>query len=157
MTGWLKGTGLEVPLNTDRVTHLIVTVSFNSLRPSDAIWRQRTRSTLAHKMACCLTAPSQYLNQCWLIISEVQWHSYKGIFTRDASITNHQNLFENYMSIILFKFPRGQGLNVSMAMPEAVISRELLRSSLHRPALLWQIVDIYLVPTIPILPMRDNR
>ena len=25
-------------------------------------------------MACCLTAPSHYLNQCWLLISEVQWH-----------------------------------------------------------------------------------
>ena len=25
-------------------------------------------------MACCLTAPSHYLNQWWLIISEVLWH-----------------------------------------------------------------------------------
>ena len=29
----------------------------NSLRPSDAIWRQKTGSTLAQVMACCLTAP----------------------------------------------------------------------------------------------------
>ena len=49
---------------------------FNSLGPSDAIWRQRSGSTLAQVMACCLMAPSHYLNQCWLIISEVQWHSY---------------------------------------------------------------------------------
>ena len=48
----------------------------NSLWPNDAIWRQRSGSTLAQVMACCLTAPSHYLNQCWLIISEVQWHSY---------------------------------------------------------------------------------
>ena len=27
-----------------------------------------TGSTLAHIMACCLMAPSRYLNQCWLII-----------------------------------------------------------------------------------------
>ena len=47
----------------------------NSLWPSDAIWRQRSGSTLAQVMACCLTAPSHYLNQCWLIISKVQWHS----------------------------------------------------------------------------------
>ena len=33
-------------------------------------------STLAQVMTCCLMAPSHYLNQCWLIISEVQWHSY---------------------------------------------------------------------------------
>ena len=50
-------------------------LSINSLWPSDAIWRQRSGSTLAQVMACCLMAPSHYLNQCWLIISEVQRHS----------------------------------------------------------------------------------
>ena len=35
----------------------------NSLWPSDAIRRQGTESTLAQVMACCLTAPSHYLNQ----------------------------------------------------------------------------------------------
>ena len=49
----------------------------NSLGPSDAIWRQRSGSPLAHVMACCLTAPSHYPNQCWLITCEVEWHSYK--------------------------------------------------------------------------------
>ena len=43
----------------------------NSLGPSDATWRQRSGSTLAQVMACCLTAPSHYLNQSWLIISKV--------------------------------------------------------------------------------------
>ena len=80
----------------------------NSLGPSDAIWLQRSGSTLAQVMACCLTAPSHYLNQCWLIISEVQWHSYLGTFTRDASTINHENKFENYISKILLKSPRGQ-------------------------------------------------
>ena len=42
----------------------------NSLRPSDAIWRHRSGSTLVQVMACCLTALSHYLNQCWLIISK---------------------------------------------------------------------------------------
>ena len=54
----------------------------NSLRPSDAIWRQRTGSTLAQVMAWCLTAPSHCLNQCWLIISKVPWHSCEDNFTR---------------------------------------------------------------------------
>ena len=40
----------------------------NSLWPNGAIWRQRSESTLAQVMACCLMAPSHYLNQCWLII-----------------------------------------------------------------------------------------
>ena len=47
----------------------------NSLWPSDIIWRQRSGSTLAQVMACCLTTPSHYLNQCWLFIGEIQRHS----------------------------------------------------------------------------------
>ena len=38
--------------------------SFNSLWPSDDIWQQGSRSTLVQAMACCLMAPSHYLNQC---------------------------------------------------------------------------------------------
>ena len=34
------------------------------MRPSDAIWLHRSGSTLAQVKACCLTAPSHYLNQC---------------------------------------------------------------------------------------------
>ena len=45
----------------------------NSLRPSDAVWRQWSWTTLAQVLACCLTEPSHYLNQCWLIISKVLW------------------------------------------------------------------------------------
>ena len=62
----------------------------NSLMPSDAIWRQRTGSTLAQVMACCLTAPSHYLNQCWLIISKVLWLSCERNFA--SRCPNHQSL-----------------------------------------------------------------
>ena len=54
----------------------------NSLGPSDAIWRWRSWSTLVQVMACCLMAPSHYLNQCWLIISKVLWHSSEDIIIR---------------------------------------------------------------------------
>ena len=60
-----------------------------SLRPSDTIWRHRSGSTLAQVMACCLTAPNHYLNQCWLIISKVYWYSSEGNFIRDTSATIH--------------------------------------------------------------------
>ena len=56
----------------------------SSLRPGDAIWQHRSGSTLAQVMACCLTTPSHYLNQCWLIISEVLRHSRYGNFTGNA-------------------------------------------------------------------------
>ena len=44
-----------------------------SLGPGDAIFWHRSGSTLAQVMACCLMAPSYYLNQCWLFISEVNF------------------------------------------------------------------------------------
>ena len=64
--------------------HIYMTSTHVSDLPSDAIWRHRSGSTLAQVMACCLTAPSHYLNQCWLIISEVLWHSPEGNFTWNA-------------------------------------------------------------------------
>ena len=45
--------------------------ALNSLWPSDVLWWQGSRSTLAQVMACCLTAPNHFLNQCWLITSKV--------------------------------------------------------------------------------------
>ena len=44
---------------------------FNSLWTSNNIWQHSSGSTLAQIMTCCLTAPSHYLNQCWLLISDV--------------------------------------------------------------------------------------
>ena len=52
-------------------------------------------------MACCVTAPSHYLNQCWLI-SKIQWHSFDGNFTRDK---------RNSLTRISFKSPRGRWVN----------------------------------------------
>ena len=75
------------------------TFNFNSLWPGDAIWWQRSGSTLAQVMACCLTAPSHYLNQCWLIISEVQWYSQEmpqpaitKIYSKITYLKFHSNL-----------------------------------------------------------------
>ena len=53
-------------------------ICFNLLSPSDAVWQQRSGSTLAQVMACCLLAPGHYQNLCWLIISKVLWHSSEG-------------------------------------------------------------------------------
>ena len=60
----------------------------HSLWPSDTIWRQWSGSTMAQVMACCLTAQSHYLNQCWLIISKVTWHSSEGIIMTASEDTN---------------------------------------------------------------------
>ena len=76
--------------------------------PSDAIWRQRSGSTLAQVMAWCLTAPSHYLNQCWLIISKVLWHSSEGIIMRRYEDTNQLNNIENTIFRMASRSPRGQ-------------------------------------------------
>ena len=71
----------------------------DSLRPCDAIWRQRSWSTLAQVMACCLATPSHYLNQCWLFINWILWHSPKTNFIENIQDINSLNEFEK----LLFK------------------------------------------------------
>ena len=99
---------------------------FNSLGPCDTIWRQRSGSPLAHVTACCLTAPSHYLNQCRLFISKVEWHSSKGKFTRDTSAINHWNYLENLVSKISFKFPRGQWVKCIFFIEKQLILIKIL-------------------------------
>ena len=48
-----------------------VSALLNLLWPSDAIWPQKSGTTVAKLMVCCLTAPSHYLNQCWTFKREV--------------------------------------------------------------------------------------
>ena len=50
--------------------------------PSSTIWWHKSGSTLAQVMPFCLMAPNYWLNQCWLIISKVQWYSFDSNFTR---------------------------------------------------------------------------
>ena len=85
--------------------------SFNSLRPSDAIWRQWSWTTLAQVMACCLTAPSHYLNQCWLIIRGVLWHTSESSFAGIAQGIESGYEFEKDILKNIFKSPRGQWVN----------------------------------------------
>ena len=72
------------------------------------IWRHRSGSTLAQVMACCPTAPSHYLNQCWLIICEVLHHSPEVSSAGNAHESNHYNAFENYLFKIKVTIPMGQ-------------------------------------------------
>ena len=45
--------------------------NINSMFPGVVIWWHRSGSTLARVMACCLTAPSHYLNQCCITLIEI--------------------------------------------------------------------------------------
>ena len=74
--------------------YIIIVV--HSLWPNDAIWQLKSGLTLAQVVACCLTAPSHYLNQYWLLIREVLWHSPGRNFTVSVQATILYNEFENY-------------------------------------------------------------
>ena len=52
------------------------------LWPSDVIWRL----TLLQVMASCLTAPCHYMNQYWLIITEIKCFSPEDSFTGNVFI-----------------------------------------------------------------------
>ena len=71
---------------------------FNSMWPRDAIW-WLSGSTLAQEMVCCLTAPSHYLNQCWVIISKFQLYPpYEANFTRYISVVWSRVMKHSYTS-----------------------------------------------------------
>ena len=91
----------------------------NSLRPSDAIWRQWSWTTLAQVMACCLMAPSHYLNQCWLIIRGVLWHTSESSFAGIAQGIDSGYEFEKYILKNIFKSPRGQWVNIVFSISSA--------------------------------------
>ena len=110
----------------------------NSLGPNDAIWRQGSGSTLAQVMAYCLTAPSHYLNQCWLIIRKVQWYSSEDNFTSNISAINHWNKLENYLYKSPLKTPRGQWVNKGgPLMMSFKIANEFLRNLWSPPVLIF--------------------
>ena len=70
----LSGTGASYTKWHSLHFHVITSNSINSLWPNHAIWQHRSGLTLSQVMACCLTAPSHYLNHCWLIVKCVLWH-----------------------------------------------------------------------------------
>ena len=68
----------------------------NSFWSNGAVWHHRTWSTLLHVMVCCLMTPRHYLNQCWLTISYILWHSFQGNGDFNTHDINPQVVFELY-------------------------------------------------------------
>ena len=80
---WWKSFTISHGISNSRWTNCLIPSYFiKSVAPSDTIWLQKSGSTLAQVMACCLMAPSHYLNRCWLINTIVLWHSSEGIIMR---------------------------------------------------------------------------
>ena len=66
--------------------------------------------TSSHIMACCLTVPSHYLNECWILIREARWHSSES----NSTLSNQGTILYEFL-IYIFKImatpPRGQWVN----------------------------------------------
>ena len=67
-------------------------------------------STLVQVMACCLVAPSHYLNQCWLAINDILCYSFHGCVYLITQDINPQ-VFEIYPFDIIAISLRGQWVN----------------------------------------------
>ena len=97
------------------------------LGPSDAIWHWGSWSTLVQVMACCLMAPSHYLNQCWLIISKVLWHLSEDIIIRRFEDTNQWSKIKNCIfkitlrSNVANELKEDHGCNRMAAMMDDVV------------------------------------
>ena len=73
-------------------------------------------------MACCLTAPSHYLNQCWLIIRGVLWHTSESSFAGIAQGIDSGYEFEKDILKNIFKSPRGQWVNTLLCNEAIIVS-----------------------------------
>ena len=101
----------------------------NSLWPSDAIWRQRSGSTLAQVTACCLTAPSHYLNQRWLLIGEVLLHFYLIAISQRIPKLLYCIEFENCIFNITTTSANGQWIKILASVPGYQIIEHMKRLS----------------------------
>ena len=77
----------------------IINLTVNSLQANDAIWWHRSGSTLAYLMACCLTAPSHYLNQHWLVIKGLLWHTHGSY--KPGKVIEFQAYLEKSLNLML--------------------------------------------------------
>ena len=78
-----------------KVKSLLIDV-INSMWLSGAIRLQGFWSVVVQVMACCLTAPSHYLNHCWLISKEILWHSFQSDIYFNYQAINPHIMFDIY-------------------------------------------------------------
>ena len=79
--------------------HIAQNVLINPLWHSDAKWRHKSGSTLAHN-GPFLTSPSHYLNQFWFVMNEVLWYSFTWEnFVRECPRYYPANAFEQWVSL----------------------------------------------------------
>ena len=104
-----------------------------STEPFNSIWQHKSGSTLAQVMACCLMAPSHYLNHCWLVFKYALWHSQSNITVSvKATVVYHE--FENYYLRPILAFGYCRHLRLSLCpYVWSCVNQELVRAITHLP------------------------
>ena len=87
---------------------IIMVYRVNSLSPNNPYGVCSSWSILVQVMACCLMAPSHYLNQSWLIISEIHLHQVEGSCTENVPDITHYRVLKNYTFENIATSPWGQ-------------------------------------------------
>ena len=90
--------------------------------------------TVVQVMAWCLTALRHYLDQCWLTINKMLWHSFQGNVYLNTQYIISQRVF----TICIFEIPATWLRICSVACGHAVtekmsMSIKSFKVSLHRP------------------------
>ena len=97
-------------------------------------------------MACCLTAPSHYLNFYWLIIKGVLWHSPESNVMKRAQELDLYNVFRDCTFKITTTSPRGQWVNCvifrAMEIPQQCHQYIQPQSILQIFILVWLILSV---------------
>ena len=122
---------------SEKISGYLHHTSLNPLWPSDAIWHCISGSTLAQVMACCLMAPSHYLNQCWLSIKMVLWYS--PILQEVLKISIHQISLKDTFAKLLPHLPGANALIKSQMVwtgPKSACIRIILAYFCHIMAFL---------------------
>ena len=127
----------QSPHNNAKQNH----VHFIPLWPY-AIWHRTSWSTLVQVMACCLTAPSHYLNQCWLNIHKILWNLLQGNIYLNTQDITPPVMFEIYTFDITATAPRGQHICVSKLT--IICSDNGLSPGRHQ-AIIWANAEILLI------------
>ena len=94
----------------------------------------------------CLTAPSHYLNQCWLIVNKFPWHSSEGILYEDLKTpfkeirlicVKIQLCETSHLGQHLCYCPSGAGQDDVIAWSTLLIMGTLCRESTVHPWFPW--------------------
>ena len=103
----------------------ILSMPLCNINPLWTIWRYTSGSKLAQVIACCLRATSNYLNQCWPLISEII-HGMQ--FYIDCSSYYHvywvwKSNFSNYCHISQVPMSKSDWVALSTRLAEGSLVR----------------------------------